>query len=58
MREAIKLLDGKGFVESAPPRGTVVCPRAARNRLYKDILSLQRGAAPNGIDDRAMIGTK
>ncbi|MBV9220654.1 MAG: FadR family transcriptional regulator [Methylobacteriaceae bacterium] len=47
MREAIKLLAGKGLVESAPRRGTVVRPRAAWNRLDADVLSWQMSEAPN-----------
>jgi len=47
MREAIKLLAGKGLVESAPRRGTVVRPRAAWNRLDQDVLHWQMGDGPN-----------
>jgi DNA-binding FadR family transcriptional regulator len=47
MREAIKLLAGKGLVESAPRRGTVVRPRSAWNGLDQDILHWQMGDAPN-----------
>ncbi|SEC99749.1 transcriptional regulator, GntR family [Rhizobiales bacterium GAS191] len=47
MREAIKLLAGKGLLESAPRRGTVVRPRSAWNRLDQDVLSWQMGDAPN-----------
>ena len=47
MREAIKLLAGKGLLESAPRRGTVVRPRQAWNSLDEDVLSWQLGEAPN-----------
>ena len=47
MREAIKLLAGKGLVESTPRRGTVVRPRHAWNSLDEDVLNWQLGDAPN-----------
>ena len=47
MREAIKILSGKGLVESTPRRGTVVRPRAAWNALDPDVLNWQLGEAPN-----------
>jgi DNA-binding FadR family transcriptional regulator len=47
MREAIKLLAGKGLLESAPRRGTVVRPRAAWNRLDRDVLHWQMADVPN-----------
>jgi DNA-binding FadR family transcriptional regulator len=47
MREAIKLLSGKGLVESTPRRGTVVRPRACWNILDSEVLSWQLGDAPN-----------
>jgi DNA-binding FadR family transcriptional regulator len=47
LREALKLLAGKGLIESAPRRGTVVRPRSAWNRLDQDVLSWQMGDAPN-----------
>jgi DNA-binding FadR family transcriptional regulator len=47
MREAIKLLAGKGLLESAPRRGTVVRPRIAWNGLDQDVLSWQIGNGPN-----------
>jgi DNA-binding FadR family transcriptional regulator len=54
MREAIKLLAGKGLVESAPRRGTVVRPQAAWNRLDQDMLTWQMGAAPNAAFVRGL----
>src|SRR5882757_10065549 len=47
MREAIKLLAGKGLIESAPRRGTVVRPRTSWNGLDQDVLAWQTGDAPN-----------
>ncbi|WP_165491206.1 FadR/GntR family transcriptional regulator [Lichenihabitans psoromatis] len=46
LREAIKLLAGKGLLEMAPRRGTVVRPRAQWNRLDDDVLNWERGEAP------------
>jgi len=47
MREAIKVLAGKGLVSSAPRRGTVVRPREEWSRLDADVLGWQIGAIPN-----------
>jgi DNA-binding FadR family transcriptional regulator len=47
MREALKLLAGKGLLESTPRRGTVVRPAQAWNCLDGDVLSWQLGDAPN-----------
>ena len=47
MREAIKLLTGKGLLELTPRRGTVVRPREAWNRLDPDVLSWQMGDVPS-----------
>jgi GntR family transcriptional regulator, galactonate operon transcriptional repressor len=47
MREAIKLLAGKGLVSSAPRRGTVVRPRNEWSRLDPDVLIWQIGDIPN-----------
>jgi DNA-binding FadR family transcriptional regulator len=47
MREAIKLLAGKGLLESTPRRGTVVRPPEAWNRLDPDVLFWQMGDAPS-----------
>jgi DNA-binding FadR family transcriptional regulator len=46
-REALKLLAGKGLIESSPRRGTVVRPRVAWNRLDQDVLLWQMGEEPN-----------
>ncbi len=54
MREALKLLAGKGLVESAPRRGTVVRPRLAWNRLDLDVLSWQM-ATPNAALIRGLF---
>jgi len=55
MREAIKLLAGKGLVESAPRRGTVVRPHVAWNRLDLDVLSWQMATAPNAAFVRGLF---
>ncbi|HVZ13366.1 MAG TPA: FadR/GntR family transcriptional regulator [Bauldia sp.] len=47
MREAIKVLAGKGLVTSTPRRGTVVRPRHEWSRLDADVLIWQLGAEPN-----------
>jgi len=47
MREAIKLLAGKGLVASTPRRGTVVRPRHEWSRLDADVLVWQLGGEPN-----------
>lgn len=47
MREAIKLLVGKGLVSSTPRRGTVVRPRNEWSRLDADVLIWQIGEIPN-----------
>jgi DNA-binding FadR family transcriptional regulator len=47
MREALKILTGKGLIESAPRRGAVVRPRTAWNCLDPDVLSWQLGETPN-----------
>ncbi len=45
LREAIKLLAGKGLLEMAPRRGTVVRPRDQWNRLDDDVLTWESGEA-------------
>jgi DNA-binding FadR family transcriptional regulator len=47
MREAIKLLVGKGLLSSAPRRGTVVRPRNEWSWLDADVLIWQIGEIPN-----------
>ena len=47
MREAIKLLAGKGLVSSTPRRGTVVRPRNEWSSLDPDVLIWQIGEVPN-----------
>ena len=47
MREAMKLLAGKGLVMSTPRRGTVVRPRSEWSRLDADVLVWQLGGTPN-----------
>jgi DNA-binding FadR family transcriptional regulator len=47
MREAIKLLAGKGLVSSAPRRGTIVRPRHEWSSLDPDVLIWQVGDVPN-----------
>ena len=54
MREAIKLLAGKGLVESAPRRGTVVTPQFSWNRLDHDVLSWQMDGTPNAAFVRGL----
>ncbi len=46
LREAIKLLAGKGLIRSAPRRGTVVQPRDTWNRLDPDVLVWQATGGP------------
>jgi DNA-binding FadR family transcriptional regulator len=45
MREAIRLLTGKGLVSSTPRRGTVVRPRSQWSRLDADVLGWQTSGA-------------
>ena len=47
MREAMKVLAGKGLVSSTPRRGTVVRPRNEWSRLDPDVLVWQIGEIPN-----------
>ena len=55
MREAIKLLAGKGLVSSAPRRGTVVRPRNEWSRLDPDVLVWQIGEVPNAAFVRSLF---
>jgi GntR family galactonate operon transcriptional repressor len=47
LREAIKILAGKGLVRSAPRRGTVVQPSDTWNRLDPDVLVWQASNGPS-----------
>ena len=47
LREAIKLLAGKGLISAAPRRGTVVRPRGDWHRLDDDVLSWEADEAPS-----------
>lgn len=49
LREAIKLLAGKGLIRSTPRRGTIVQPTATWNRLDADVLVWQAFGGPNEI---------
>lgn len=53
LREAIKILAGKGLIRSTPRRGTVVQPREAWNRLDPDVLVWQAfdGPTPDFVRD-------
>jgi DNA-binding FadR family transcriptional regulator len=55
MREAMKLLAGKGLVESRPRRGTVVRPRSEWSRLDPDVLVWQIGNVPNAAFVRSLF---
>jgi GntR family transcriptional regulator, galactonate operon transcriptional repressor len=46
LREAIKLLAGKGLIRSTPRRGTIVQPPATWNRLDPDVLFWQASGGP------------
>jgi GntR family transcriptional regulator, galactonate operon transcriptional repressor len=46
LREAIKLLAGKGLIRSTPRRGTIVQPPATWNRLDPDVLLWQASEGP------------
>ena len=48
LREAIKLLAGKGMIRSTPRRGTMVMPRDSWNRLDPDLLVWQ---VAHGVND-------
>ncbi len=51
-REALKILAAKGFVESRPKRGTVVCERARWNLLDPEVMGwmFQTTPSPEFID--------
>ena len=55
IREAMKLLAGKGLVDARPRRGTVVRPRNEWSRLDPDVLFWQAGKAPNAAFVRSLF---
>jgi DNA-binding FadR family transcriptional regulator len=55
LREAIKVLAGKGLVESRPKTGTRVRPRADWNFLDPDVLAWRFASAANGDDARSLF---
>jgi DNA-binding FadR family transcriptional regulator len=55
LREALKVLAGKGLVESRPKTGTRVRPRAAWNFLDPDVLAWRFASLANGDDARALF---
>lgn len=55
MREAMKLLAGKGLVDARPRRGTVVRPRSEWSRLDPDVLVWQIGEVPNAAFVRSLF---
>jgi DNA-binding FadR family transcriptional regulator len=55
MREAMKLLAGKGLVDARPRRGTVVRPRSEWSRLDPDVLIWQIGEVPNAAFVRSLF---
>jgi DNA-binding FadR family transcriptional regulator len=55
IREAMKVLIGKGLVESRPRRGTIVRPRAEWSRLDPDILVWQLAEVPSAAFVRSLF---
>jgi DNA-binding FadR family transcriptional regulator len=55
IREAMKLLAGKGLVDARPRRGTIVRPRNEWSRLDPDVLFWQAGKAPNAAFVRSLF---
>lgn len=55
IREAMKVLIGKGLVESRPRRGTIVRPRAEWSRLDPDILVWQLAEVPSAAFVRSVF---
>lgn len=55
LREAIKVLAGKGLVESRPKTGTRVRPRSEWNFLDPDVLSWRYAGAINHDDVKALF---
>jgi DNA-binding FadR family transcriptional regulator len=55
IREAMKVLVGKGLVQSKPRRGTIVRPRSEWSRLDPDVLVWQVGGAPSAAFVRSLF---
>ncbi|RWF40725.1 MAG: FadR family transcriptional regulator, partial [Mesorhizobium sp.] len=55
LREAIKVLAGKGLVESRPKTGTRVRPRSDWNFLDPDVLSWRYAGGVSAEDVRALF---
>jgi DNA-binding FadR family transcriptional regulator len=55
MREAMKLLAGKGLIDARPRRGTVVRPRSEWSRLDPDVLVWQIGDVTNAAFVRSLF---
>jgi DNA-binding FadR family transcriptional regulator len=55
IREAMKVLMGKGLVESRPRRGTIVRPRSEWSRLDPDILVWQLAEVPSAAFVRSLF---
>lgn len=55
LREALKVLAGKGLVESRPKTGTRVRPRAHWNFLDPDVLAWRYATAAGGDDARTLF---
>lgn len=55
LREALKVLAGKGLVESRPKTGTRVRPRAEWNFLDPDVLAWRFASLANSDDARALF---
>lgn len=55
IREAMKMLIGKGLVESRPRRGTIVRPRSEWSRLDPDILVWQLTEVPSAAFVRSLF---
>lgn len=55
LREVIKVLAGKGLIESRPKTGTKVRPRSHWNFLDPDVLAWRYAAASSGEDVRSLF---
>jgi DNA-binding FadR family transcriptional regulator len=55
MREAMKVLVGKGLIDSRPRRGTVVRPRSEWSRLDADVLVWQMAEVPTAAFVRSLF---